>query len=96
MLSTTFAALFFALPALGLELNHVGLRRDYATPCDVNSKAPCSCPAGTTFSNSTTYGFIGAPASDILSVIGDCRLYRYLSVIKMIADGADRLLPSVA
>ena len=38
---------------------------------------PCSCPAGATFENTTTYATIGAKASDIGHVTNDCMVHQY-------------------
>jgi hypothetical protein len=34
---------------------------------------PCLCPKGTTFRNLTTFGIIGAPATEVQRVMGNCK-----------------------
>jgi hypothetical protein len=41
-------------------------------PCSAVHR-PCQCPAGTTYSNSTTYAVIGASAIDVKAVTGSCQ-----------------------
>lgn len=44
-----------------------------ALPACSGKKVPCSCPAGSTFGNSTTYAVVGSSASDIFAITGDCK-----------------------
>ena len=70
MVPTIFAAIL-ALPVLALG----SPASDYGSslpPCS-NVNRPCSCPAGTTFKNITSYGVIGAPAADVAAVMNHCK-----------------------
>ena len=47
----------------------------FATPlpaCSTTSKTPCGCPGGTSYEESVTFATIGAKATDVKALIGDC------------------------
>ena len=69
MISSIFAAVL-ALPVLALAAPTNG---STLPPCS-NVNRPCSCPAGTQFKNVTSYGIIGAPASDVAAVMNHCKV----------------------
>ena len=71
MISSIFAAAL-ALPVLALA-SPAPSSGSTLPPCS-NVNRPCSCPAGTQFKNVTSYGIIGAPASDVAAVMNHCRI----------------------
>lgn len=75
MVSGVFAAVL-ALPVLALAAP-APTNSSALPPCG-NLNRPCSCPGGTQFRNVTSYGIIGAPASDVAAVMNDCKFYRSL------------------
>lgn len=71
MISSVFAAVL-ALPVLALA-SPAPTSGSTLPPCS-NVNRPCSCPAGTQFKNVTSYGIIGAPASDVAAVMNHCKV----------------------
>ena len=63
------------LPLIALSLASPNPRRPRSTlPLCSDIIQPCSCPAGATFVNTTTYATIGATASDIGAVTNNCMI----------------------
>ena len=73
------------LPFLALALASPYPRRHRSTlpPCSDICR-PCSCPAGATFVNTTTYATIGATASDIGSVTNNCMVPQQWYITRML------------
>lgn len=73
MVRSIFAAAL-ALPLLALGAPSPASNTTLP-PCS-NVDRPCSCPAGTTFKNVSSYGIIGATAADVGVAMNNCKVFR--------------------
>ncbi|KAH6724598.1 hypothetical protein BKA61DRAFT_728248 [Leptodontidium sp. MPI-SDFR-AT-0119] len=64
-------------------------------PCGNDSISPCKCPAGTSFANSTTFGYIGAAASDIYDIAHDFYTTDYLGLKLVKKEGKPNKVGSI-
>lgn len=71
MVRSIFAAVL-ALPLLALGAPYPASNTSLP-PCS-NIDRPCSCPAGTTFKNVSSYGVIGATAADVGVAMNNCKV----------------------
>ena len=78
MVRSIFAAVL-ALPLLVL-----GAPSNTTLPPCSNVDRPCSCPAGTTFKNVSSYGIIGATAADVGVAMNNCKVLRCSNDFKML------------
>jgi hypothetical protein len=62
----------FGAPAQG---NHSS-----GTRCATNSGANCVCPSGTDYSESVTWAVVGAPVSDVETLMNDCKS-RFIGIL---------------
>ncbi|PVH86593.1 hypothetical protein DL98DRAFT_650043 [Cadophora sp. DSE1049] len=69
--------------------------RSVRKPCDNYSTAPCKCPAGTTFGNSTTFGYIGAAAKDLYDIAADFYKTDYLGLTLVKKEGRSNKVGSI-
>lgn len=63
----------------------IGAQANSLPACSDKSITPCSCPAGTDYSQSVTFAVIGAAAKDVRALIADCKAARPTSLLS-IAD----------
>ncbi|KAK0121591.1 hypothetical protein ONS95_009880 [Cadophora gregata] len=63
--------------------------------CDNYSTAPCKCPAGTTFGNSTTFGYIGAAAKDLYDIAANFYTTDYLGLTLVKKQGNPKTVGSI-
>ncbi|MCJ1455734.1 hypothetical protein MMC28_006090 [Mycoblastus sanguinarius] len=61
-------------------------------PLCSNTIQPCSCPAGSTFKNITTYGVIGATASDVGSVMNNFWETNWIGTTSSNLTGTDNVV----
>lgn len=50
------------------------------TRCATNSGANCICPSGTDYSESVTWAVVGAPVSEVETLMNDCKS-RFIGIL---------------